>query len=216
MTIYLIDYENTKSLTGIASLTNEDMVVVFYTKNSNTLTFDTHKEIIDTQATIRYMNVGNGTKNALDFQLASYLGYLIKEKEQNNVEYYIVSKDKGFLVLQSFWKEKYIDINVIEDFSGKELKDDNGQPACEETKKTKTKAQKTTAKNNRTLTTDIGKVLSESELNLPNNDIVFVEQTVHKYKTKQAINNELMKHFKDSEKVGDITKTIKPFLKEKK
>ena len=216
MSVYLIDYENTKQLSGVSLLSEDDMVVVFYTKNSNSITFDTLNEISGTSARIKYVNVGSGSKNALDFQLSSFLGYLIKENEQKSIQYYIVSKDKGFLVLQSFWSEKYFDVKVIEDFSGKEVKSDDEQPTTGAKNKKpvpsqrpKKQPQPTTDDNSK----DIRKAITESSLNLTKDNVRFIVETVNKYKTKQSINKELMGYFKDSEKVGEVTKAIKPFLK---
>ena len=46
-------------------------------------------------------------KQALDIQLASYLGYLIGT-EPADTEYYIISKDKGYRNVQSFWPDRRI------------------------------------------------------------------------------------------------------------
>ena len=43
-----------------------------------------------------------------------------------------------------------------------------------------------------------------------------IEKIVNGFKTKQAINNNLMKLLRDSDKVGKITKVIKPYLNKKK
>lgn len=81
MATYFIDYENTHSLNGINELTKEDSVIIFYSDNANSLSFDIHQEILKCEAYIEYKLVKVGTPNALDFQLSTYLGYLIKEKE---------------------------------------------------------------------------------------------------------------------------------------
>ena len=41
--------------------------------------------------------VDTGTKNSLDFQLVSYLGFVIGEHKEADNHYYIVSKDRGYL-----------------------------------------------------------------------------------------------------------------------
>ena len=79
MTIYLIDYENTKNLSGINNLSADDCVVIFYSNKANSLSFDVHKEILSSNAKIEYKFVDVGSQNALDFQLSSYLGYIIKQ-----------------------------------------------------------------------------------------------------------------------------------------
>lgn len=114
MAIYLVDYENTHYLGGISGLSANDTVVVFYTQNSSSLSFDAHKEILQAQAKILYKYVDNGGKNALDFQLSTYLGCLIGEKQADEQQLYIVSKDKGFYYVSKFWEhEKGIRVTVV-------------------------------------------------------------------------------------------------------
>ena len=114
MAIYLVDYENTHYLGGISGLSENDTVVVFYTQNSSSLSFDAHKEILQAQAKILYKYVDNGGKNALDFQLSTYLGCLIGEKQADEQQLYIVSKDKGFYYVSKFWeREKGIRVIVV-------------------------------------------------------------------------------------------------------
>lgn len=114
MAIYLVDYENTHYLGGISGLSENDTVVVFYTQNSSSLSFDAHKEILQAQAKILYKYVDTGGKNALDFQLSTYLGCLIGEKQADEQQLYIVSKDKGFYYVSKFWeREKGIRVTVV-------------------------------------------------------------------------------------------------------
>lgn len=114
MAIYLVDYENTHYLGGISGLSANNTVVVFYTQNSSSLSFDAHKEILQAQAKILYKYVDNGGKNALDFQLSTYLGCLIGEKQADEQQLYIVSKDKGFYYVSKFWeREKGIRVTVV-------------------------------------------------------------------------------------------------------
>ena len=114
MAIYLVDYENTHYLGGISGLSANDTVVVFYTQNSSSLSFDAHKEILQAQAKILYKYVDNGGKNALDFQLSTYLGCLIVEKQADEQQLDIVSKDKGFFYVSKFWeREKGIRVTVV-------------------------------------------------------------------------------------------------------
>ncbi len=114
MAIYLVDYENTHYLGGISGLTENDTVVVFYTQNSSSLSFDAHKEILQAQAKILYKYVDTGGKNTLDFQLSTYLGCLVGEKQADRQQLYIVSKDKGFYYVSRFWeREKGIRVTVV-------------------------------------------------------------------------------------------------------
>lgn len=133
MAIYLVDYENTHHLGGISRLPENDTVVVFYTQNSSSLSFDAHKEILQAQAKILYKYVDNGGKNALDFQLSTYLGCLIGEKQADKQQLYIVSKDKGFYYVSKFWeRERGIRVTVVPSLT-EQPKAKQQQPVREET-----------------------------------------------------------------------------------
>ena len=99
MAYYLIDFENVKSrgMEGVELLAEEDTVCIFYSDNADSMTFDLHRKLNETKAQIIYHKVAVGTKNALDFQLATYLGYLICEQQREGIhpDYFIVTKDKG-------------------------------------------------------------------------------------------------------------------------
>lgn len=133
MAIYLVDYENTHHLGGISGLSENDTVVVFYTQNSSSLSFDAHKEILQAQAKILYKYVDTGGKNALDFQLSTYLGCLVGEKQADRQQLYIVSKDKGFYYVSRFWeREKGIRVTVVPSLT-EQPKSKQQQSAREET-----------------------------------------------------------------------------------
>lgn len=113
MSVFLVDYENTHSLSGIAALSKDDKVVIFYSQNANSLTFDTHKRIMESPATVEYKYVGTGSQNALDFQLSTYLGYLVSAHKDSDEKIVIVSRDKGFNNVVSFWRhELSIEIQI--------------------------------------------------------------------------------------------------------
>lgn len=105
MAIFLIDYENvrTSAFNGLENLTKDDRVIVFYTSNSDNLTFSLMQRLSESRACIEYKKVSCGGKNSLDFQLCSYLGYLIGTC--SDTKFHIVSKDKGFFSMISLWGE---------------------------------------------------------------------------------------------------------------
>ena len=186
--VYLIDYENVNELTGVATLTEKDSVFIFFTKSANTLTFDEHLEIQQSRAKIECKNVVTGN-NALDFQLSSYLGFLIGK---GFTDFTIISKDTGFKCLQDFWsKEQHITILQKPSFANEEA------PAKQPS-------------------TDLEKALKTPSLKLKSEEIKKIISIVNQYKTKQTINSNLQKYFKDNDKVGEIYKILKPFLKDKK
>lgn len=104
MAIYLVDFENVngEGLTGIEKLGSDDVVTIFYSKNASTISFETHQALNESHAKIDYLKVVSGTKNALDFQLVSYLGYLMAVKPDES--YYLVTKDKGYNAVVDFWQ----------------------------------------------------------------------------------------------------------------
>ncbi len=102
--IYLIDFENVASegLSGITYLSEEDQVIIFYSNNSNRLTMKMHILISKSVCKLDYFEVTVGGKNALDHQIATWLGYLVGTggAERN---YYIVSRDMGYKHVANFW-----------------------------------------------------------------------------------------------------------------
>ena len=119
MNYYLVDFENVKKdgLDGIHKLGKEDKVCIFYSKNADSITFDQHRRIIESKALIEFCKVEVGSKNALDFQLATQLGYLIANKSAE--QYFIVSKDKGFDILSGYWKGRNVNVTLIADITGR-------------------------------------------------------------------------------------------------
>jgi len=111
MAIFLVDYENVHSngFNGINQLSENDLIIVFYTKEVKQIPIDLHLKLQNAKAKIEYLKAENGRKNALDFQLTSYLGYLISKN--SNESYYIVSNDQGYKVLTSFWTKKKFLLN---------------------------------------------------------------------------------------------------------
>lgn len=117
MSYYLIDFENVKSrgMEGVELLTEDDTVCIFYSDNADCMTFDLHQMLNETKAKIIYHKVAVGTKNALDFQLATYLGYLICEQQKEDIHpnYFIVTKDNGFTSLMVYWKAQGVPVRII-------------------------------------------------------------------------------------------------------
>lgn len=113
MAVYMIDYENVKTggLNGISRLTAEDSVIIFYSENANRLTFDLHQRLMASPAHIEYREVTVGGHNALDFQLVTYLGFLIAKKPKG--QYLIISNDRGFEHVVNFWRKDGLLIGLL-------------------------------------------------------------------------------------------------------
>lgn len=98
--IFLVDTENVNitALSSANKLNEEDMIILFVTEKTNSSQFGRGElKCINTKANILKINVTAGVKNSLDFQLVSYLGLIIGEHKYEANNYYIVSKDRGFL-----------------------------------------------------------------------------------------------------------------------
>ena len=94
MNIYYIDYENVSSqgLKGVELLTENDEVVLLYSKKADNVKIDILTMMMASRAKIRFLPVHVGTPNALDFQLVTLL--FLNYKEEDHC--YIISKDSGY------------------------------------------------------------------------------------------------------------------------
>ncbi len=243
MNYYLVDYQNVNKagLDGVSRLGEDDMVCIFYTDNSDTLSFGLHKRLNESQATIIFRKVLEGTKNALDFQLASFLGYIICENEAKPYHYYIVSKDKGFECIVNYWKKKAdikLVVNVVKENeeamepeqaeeTEQETKDEQAKEP-EQTKKgeqpkeadqaKKAEQPKEAEQSKKTEQTETAKLVqSVCQLSDPG-DADTVAKIIQKYKTKTGIHTALMKVFpsKDNHRASQIYTAIKPLIADKK
>lgn len=104
MRVFLVDMENVPTLTSLKKLSHDDKVILFYTDNTPAMKMSTLQTMLDTNAMIRCKHVYTGTRNALDFQLSSYLGHLISLYP--NASFIIISKDTGFDVVRKFWMDE--------------------------------------------------------------------------------------------------------------
>ncbi|MDE7279972.1 MAG: hypothetical protein K2N26_09645, partial [Oscillospiraceae bacterium] len=115
MAVYLVDFENVSSagISGIQKLTKDDKVYIFYTVNASNMSFAAHLNLLSSPAEVVYYNVASGGKNALDFQLASFLGYLICQGKEK--KFCIISNDRGFEYVKTFWERNGVaaDISIF-------------------------------------------------------------------------------------------------------
>lgn len=114
---YLIDSENigTKWISYLDENIEElDKAFLFYTDASKSISCKELSVLFSFIHQLETIHCQNGTANALDFQLVSYLGYLIRMDTKST--YCILSKDKGYDAVVHFWKEKGIHIYRCEKF----------------------------------------------------------------------------------------------------
>lgn len=154
MATYLIDYENTgvKGLVGIEQLKEDDLIIIFYGPKTGAVPFDEHVKICQAASQVKYIKTTKTAKNYLDFQLTTYLGYLVGQTDVK--EYYVISKDSGYDSVIDFWKKWGIRIVRKENIAGQKIaaKAATGKAAGKQ--KTTVKATKqtsgTTGRKNRT------------------------------------------------------------------
>lgn len=193
MNCYLVDFENvnSKGVNGIQQLklTKSDRVVIYYSNNANSLTFELHRELMRLDAEIEYRKITCDSKNALDFILVCELGRFTALNPDDC--YYIVSNDSDY-------------DNVIKYI--------NGHYNCS-IKKIKTISQNIVNVNKKE---EPAPESSDSKLIelVENEDIDKVQAVIDAYRTKSAIHNNLVKTFGDN-KGKLIYEKIKPLLKDK-
>ncbi len=267
MDYYFIDYENVKNLglEGIEGLSENDTVIIFYSQNANTITFETHKKLLASKANIVFEKVNIGYKNALDFQLASYLGYFIGKTGEYEATYNLVTNDAALSVISRFWSRKGVVFSVIERIADKtenaflapeipenavkkEEQPDTDIEAAEPAgavEKTAYEAPAITLENEEEIVkiTEVtlvdepkknkpakkaktkDKEVTDPELEMKleavldnKEEIPVIVKIIKQYKTKQGINNALMKQFpsQNNQRSGEIYQAIKPLLTDKK
>lgn len=121
MATYLIDYENTgvKGLLGIEQLKEDDLIIIFYGPKTGAVPFDEHVKICQAASQVKYIKTTKTAKNYLDFQLTTYLGYLVGQTDVK--EYYVISKDSGYDSVIDFWKKWGIRIVRKENIAGQKI-----------------------------------------------------------------------------------------------
>lgn len=115
--IFLVDKENTgnRFINGLDKLTYQDKVIVFHYRQEGNIKNETLLALSKTKAAVEIRSMNTHTKNAMDFQICTYLGYLYS-KNGNNAEYYIVSNDKGYEAAVEFLKiqlDPKINVQII-------------------------------------------------------------------------------------------------------
>ena len=113
MATYLVDYENVRcdDLIGISRLGEEDRVILFYSEKADKISIGLHRRILECKAAIEYRKADVGAKDALDFQLVTYLGYLIAAN--GSERFCVVSNDLGFEYAANFWRKQKYDVRLM-------------------------------------------------------------------------------------------------------
>lgn len=207
MNYYLVDYENVKThgLDGITSLDENDTVVIFYSDNADSLTFGLHRRLTETKAIVNFQRVDVGTKNALDFQLCTYLGYIICENEGEEAEYYVVSKDQGYALLVNYWARRKKPVYLVSDVKKRVEVNEIAVNTVEAVS-----VQEDDAEDSGNIEQKLNKLIDNKS------EVPDIAKIISHYKTKQGINNALTKLYKDTKKSSKVYKAIKVLIADKK
>lgn len=238
MGIYLVDYENVHNdgVSDIRKLSSSDHVVIFYGDSIKSIPFETHVEMMESKADIAYIETHKVAKNYLDFQLATYLGYLIGKGEKGPV--YIISQDTGFDSIVDFWRGRNIEAfrqPSIATTTGEPNTAETKTPSAAKSKKKKNKKQEKASKTARKEKPDApekdakkktaDKKLPEAvrkkirtalkEEKLPAGKYTTIYNAVENSENKLSLNNTLVKSF-DNAKGSKIYNQIKKIYEEYK
>lgn len=204
---------NKDGLNGITRLTKEDCVRIYYSQSAETLTFGLHKRINASNAHFEYIKVQMPIKNAVDCQILFDIRDMIKQNR--NAQYFIVSKDTDFDMAIEEFNERNLSIKKIEEIAKRNEPDKKTQNKKAETKQQPAQPKKQQSQNS-------NKVKREAQIRsffgqhfktkLYTEHKEEIVQSILKGKTKQSVNNNLMKIY-PSETVSLIYKTIYPLIR---
>ena len=205
---FFVDYENVNrdGMNGIVKLSDKDCVRVYYSDAAETLTFGLHRRIQVSQAEFEYIKIQIPIKNAVDCQILFDIGNFIRENK--NAEYYIVSKDSDFDKAIEGLKNRKIKIKKIADIA-KRNEDPVENQVKNNTGQTKLKQTVDNEKREAQVRSFFGQHFKEKKYVEQKEKII---QVIVESKTKQAVNNNLMKLY-PNETVHVIYKRIQPLIK---
>lgn len=228
MNIYLVDFENVNesALEGIKILKSGDLVYIFHGEQLKSISLSITKEMLETKADIEFVGIHKKAKNYLDFQLSTFLGYLIGKGEKAN--FYIISKDTGFDSVIDFWKNRKISIIKQDSLIIKTVK----QPSNNVTDNKKTNSnninnQPKNTKSKESQPEISSKILPEEyreklksaiivnnlSNKISNNDYEFICNAICLNKSKEKFNNALVKEMGNA-KSSLIYKHIKSIFED--
>lgn len=191
MNLVFVDFENVSlgGLKGIEKLSKNEIVYLFYSKNTPHLPMELVGKISESEALVLPIESMTG-KNAMDFVIASFLGYKIKENDAKDT-YYILSKDKGYKPLGDFWEDW--DIKFIT-----ELSQIDGM----------NKRFNQLNKSEQALKSNIGRLLTGYNKDVKKK----VAEIVLTSKNKKELNNKLGQYFKDTKKASEVYRVVKSVI----
>lgn len=107
--VYLVDTENVGSAWKelLPQKGSKDLIILFFTEHSPGISYYDLDLIRQYPSSFDMIECIPG-KNGLDFQLVSYLGYLLKTAPKT--DYIIVTNDTGFDTVVKFWNQREMSV----------------------------------------------------------------------------------------------------------
>lgn len=205
-TYYLIDFENVNDA-GLAcqnQLGNHDHIHIFSTKNASKISIESLENFNNIDFNSHIIPAG---EQSLDKHLIAYLGYLIGKNSPQKCKYIIVSKDKGYDNIISFFK------GFTSSTITRQLKIASIPPKTTVTTKTaSTSCRKTSSSIKTQLNTEIQRSISTAgyDKTVSNTVASIVSKHYGSEQFSQNIHNELRATYTD---YIELYQTIKPILK---
>ena len=230
MTYYFLDFENANQLGKEVNpdVVRGDEIHVFYSEQNKRISLEFLNEMVQRGVPVLLHKVSAGRKNSLDFQLTTYLGYMIGLQGKKNAHYVIISADTDYDKVIEFWQEngqtveRHATLMVKASATNKPVivksvvrskKAEEPETVEEEKPRRKQKAERPRR----------GKKAEEPQIShkdvagcLPQctrtevNDVL--EIISRKGVTKHDVSNEISKAVKNTKKGGEIYQKIKPLL----
>ncbi len=197
MSIYIVDYENVHAdgIEKIEKLSEKDIVIIFYSIHQPNIAIDVVKNIQKSKATVVFKEANviieetnKSFHDALDMQLATYVGYIMGKHQDKITQYYIVSKDQGFSFICKYWCNRGFKVSQIKSIP----------------------EAITNIANEKYLEYEKEAMDLFEDKNLAKS----IAKIIRSYKTKSGIHNNLQKKY--GQKGPEYFKTIKPLIKDKK
>lgn len=118
---FLIDTENIgyRYFPGIENLTGEDKVILFHYAEAKPISIEVMGKLANSKANIEIKEMNCHSKNAMDFQICTYIG-ILTGKYGSSAEYYIISEDNGYEAAIEFIKNNFegkVTIEEVRDFN---------------------------------------------------------------------------------------------------
>ena len=208
MKVFYIDFENVKDsgLNGIAKLSSEDVVRIYYSEDANKISFGTHRRITESPANFEYKRMPKdlkGVKNALDVLLMKDMSERIVEN--SDAEFFVVSADGDFDGYIAEKRKKKISISKI----GEVCQAAQAVTPVKQTKGSNNKsAQELRKKKEQAFRSHFGKYLKDDY----EDDKENILEAYMDAESRQELNNNLQQYFYN-DAVSDILKRMSDLIK---